>query len=410
MEHPVPGTVSMQEHAGPPNEGGSQQEVIHTITWYAILISLSYGVLYLLLSFHALMVLNIAGALLYLAVFVLNRRGQGMSRLLGVLFMVVALAHTSALGLLFLPASTGLHMWVVVVPFFSIICIDRRDTIWTALISLSAAACLAFLEWGRDTYAPPLAVDVPYVLLPAIRGGSILAIVAFVVGIFWVYHRNLARARQELRVSYERSESLLLNILPASIAERLKQKTEIIADDIDEASVLFCDLVGFTTLASRQTAHETVEMLNGVFIAFDDAIEARGLEKIKTIGDAYMVASGVPNTRDDHAAELVRLAHDLFRILEEYNAREGYSLSLRVGINCGPVTAGVIGKRKFSYDLWGDTVNVASRMESTGIPGRIHVSEAVAKAAEDAFLFEPREEITVKGKGTMRTYLCGDER
>jgi adenylate cyclase len=386
-------------------EGERQRSVVHTISWYAILISLSYAVLYFLLSFHALMVFTLVLGGLYTAVFLMTKRSNVPVRPLGVFFMFVVLLHTSALGLLFLPAATGLHLWILVTPLFSIISIDRRDGIWTAFFSVASVGILTYLEWRKEIYVPPFLVEFPDVLIPAIRAFGILVIVLFITGIFWVHHRNLANARLALQLSYERSEALLLNILPAAIAERLKRNAEIIADDFDEASVLFCDLVGFTTIASKQTAHETVEMLNGVFVAFDEAIERRGLEKIKTIGDAYMVASGVPSPRADHAIQLVYLALDLFQILEKYNAEHGYSLSLRIGINCGPVTAGVIGKRKFSYDLWGDTVNVASRMESTGIPNHIHVSEAVVEASAGAFEFQQREEITVKGKGIMQTYL-----
>ncbi len=149
-------------------------------------------------------------------------------------------------------------------------------------------------------------------------------------------------------------------------------------------------------------------MLNGVFVEFDEAIEARGLEKIKTIGDAYMVASGVPKAREDHAIEMIHLAQELFRIIKNFNEHNNYNLSLRIGINSGPVTAGVIGTRKFSYDLWGDTVNVASRMESSGIPNHIHVSQSVVEAAKNVFTFEKRELLTIKGKGEMQTYLLVD--
>ena len=164
--------------------------------------------------------------------------------------------------------------------------------------------------------------------------------------------RRLALDLKEIFRSYKRSEKLFFNILPRSIAERLKKYSSTITDDIEDESVLFCDLVGFTTISSRQTGHQTVNMLNGPFTAFDEAIKARGLEKIKTIGDAYMVACGVPNSRSDHAKQLILLARDLFEILAEYNRNKDYELSLRIVINSGPVTTGVIGTRKFSYDLW----------------------------------------------------------
>ena len=278
------------------------------------------------------------------------------------------------------------------------------------LLSGIAVAVLVYIESNKDTFTPILAVDFHPDILPFIRGASMLLIVLFVTFIFWFYYQRLAAARKELSESYERSESLLLNILPSEIAERLKNGATTTADDIEEVSILFCDLVGFTTIASTQTAKETVEMLNGVFVEFDEAIEARGLENIKTIGDAYMVASGVPESRPDHAEQLIYLAQDFFTILEDFNQKNGYDLSLRIGINSGPVTAGVIGTRKFSYDLWGDTVNVASRMESSGIPNHIHVSQPVVELAQNAFHFEKRDKLQIKGKGEMQTYLVLDKK
>ena len=387
------------------NQKEHQKNVIGAISWYGIVISFSYTFLYILLGFQAFGITTFAFALLYIIVFVLSDRTNFPIRPLGVLFMFIVLMHTTSLGLVFISPSTGLHVWGIIVPFFCIISISPRDWIWSTLFSAVACGVLVFLEWNKDTYTPPLEINIIEELIPLFRAFTILVIVLFVAGIFWLYHRNLDRTRQDLQLSYERSETLLLNILPESIAERLKKDTHVIADDIDEASVLFCDLVGFTTIASQQTAHQTVEMLNGVFVAFDEAIAARGLEKIKTIGDAYMVASGVPTERPDHAQELIYLALDFFQILKSYNAKQGYDLSLRVGINCGPLTAGVIGKHKFSYDIWGDTVNVASRMESSGIPSRIQVTEAVVQATSDIFQFEPREAISIKGKGLMKTFL-----
>lgn len=386
-------------------EEKNQREVIHFLSWYGVLISVSYGFLFLILSFHLLMFKTFFLAFLYLGVFVLNNRSMVPVRPLSVMAMFIALIHTSTLGLVFLPPSTGLHLWGLIIPFFCIITIDQRDIMWSVLFSTVAGVVLVFLEWNKFSYTPPLQVEILEELMPFIRAFTIFTIVLFVSGIFWFYHRNLDKARQALQSSYERSESLLLNIFPTSIANRLKQKTGIIADDVTEASVLFCDLVGFTNIASQQTALQTVQMLNGVFVAFDEAIEARGLEKIKTIGDAYMVASGVPRQRADHASALIHLALDFLQIVDRFNAQNSHNLSLRIGINCGPMTAGVIGKRKFSYDLWGDTVNVASRMESTGIPNRIQVTQSLVDATKGAFQFEPREKIQIKGKGEMQTFL-----
>lgn len=202
----------------------------------------------------------------------------------------------------------------------------------------------------------------------------------------------------------EISESLLLNILPAEIAERLKVKPEGIADHVPVASVLFADLVGFTALSRNMPAEKLVAMLNEVFIHFDRLAKKLGLEKIKTIGDAYMVAAGIPKARPDHAQACVEMGREMLRHLDAMRMK--YSeLSVRIGIHSGPLVAGVIGESKFAYDLWGDTVNTASRMESHGIPGRVHVSDETKQFLDGLVELESRGEIEVKGKGRMRTWL-----
>jgi predicted ATPase/class 3 adenylate cyclase len=217
--------------------------------------------------------------------------------------------------------------------------------------------------------------------------------------------RELQNTLNELGASYERSERLLLNILPASVAQRLKSGAEQIADRYEEATVLFADLVGFTALAASQSAQETVRLLSDIFSSFDSAVGTYGLEKIKTIGDAYMVAGGVPTPIGDHTERVLHFALEMLRRIELYNERTGAQLRLRIGVHRGPLVAGVIGAQKFTYDIWGDTVNVASRMESTGEAGRIHVSEVVALATSASFEFERRGLVSVKGRGEMVTYF-----
>ncbi len=402
MPHTTKAKPPFDRIAGPEAE---HRALIHLIARFAVLISVSYGIFYVALGFQLLALKTSILSMVYLAVLLASKRLTVPVRPLSIAFMFVALLHTVTLGLLFLPTATGLHFWVLVIPFFCLITLHKRDWYFAGLFSAIACSCIVFLEWHRDGYQPPFEVELSQELVPYIRALSIFGVVVFVTGIFWSFHRSLARARKHAHESFNRSESLLLNILPGTIANRLKDKEGFIADDIDEASVLFCDLVGFTDLASRQSALETVEMLNEIFWAFDHAIEKRGVEKIKTIGDAYMVASGVPHPRDDHADALVGLAQDFFKIVDDYNARSTHQLALRIGINAGPLTAGVIGKNKFSYDLWGDTVNVASRMESTGIPNWIQVSDAFVAATRCGFDFERRDGVMVKGKGEMTTYL-----
>lgn len=218
---------------------------------------------------------------------------------------------------------------------------------------------------------------------------------------------------QQLSEEREKSERLLLSILPQAIAERLKQNPHTIADNFQDVSVLFADIVGFTQLWSRISPAELVELLNEIFSAFDRLADLHGLEKIKTIGDAYMVVGGLPIPRSDHAEAMADMALDMQKAIQNFNtgARAATPLdyreplSIRIGMNTGAVVAGVIGKNKFIYDLWGDTVNIASRMESHGIANAIQVTENTYERLKDRYDFEKRGIIDVKGKGPMTTYL-----
>ncbi|MBD0345085.1 MAG: response regulator [Coleofasciculus sp. Co-bin14] len=212
-------------------------------------------------------------------------------------------------------------------------------------------------------------------------------------------------AQEALRYQQEQTENLLLNILPKPIADRLKLEPSTIADSFEEVSVLFADLVGFTEFSSPRSAKQLVEVLNVIFSEFDQLADQLGLEKIKTIGDAYMVVAGLPTPRKDHAEAIAQMALDMQQALTKVNAKTGQSFNMRIGINSGSVVAGVIGLKKFSYDLWGDTVNTASRMESLGIPGEIQVTAETYKRLPDKYLLEERGVISVKGKGEMTTYL-----
>ncbi|MDY6786290.1 MAG: adenylate/guanylate cyclase domain-containing protein [Cyanobacteriota bacterium] len=212
------------------------------------------------------------------------------------------------------------------------------------------------------------------------------------------------QAEEALQQQKAATEKLLLNILPRPIAERLQSGEQAIGDYFEDASVLFADIVGFTEFAANQSPDRLVAILNEIFSQFDELSQQYGLEKIKTIGDSYMVAGGLPNPGANHDTAIAHMALDLLTCVESYNAREGQNFQLRIGINFGPVVAGIIGTTKFIYDLWGDTVNVASRMESTGVAGKIHVTETVRDRLEKQFCFEPRGEVSVKGKGQLLTY------
>ena len=249
--------------------------------------------------------------------------------------------------------------------------------------------------------------------LPEWFSGMLLAMNVVVGGtIFFTLLALFARQREDaltaLRSEQQRSEGLLLSILPASIVERLKGEPRTIADQFTVASVLFADVVDFTARSKDLPAAEVVGLLDRLFSHFDTLAERHGLEKIKTIGDAYMLAAGVPVPRPDHARVIALVALDMVGSTAPGGPCGDLELELRIGINSGPVVAGVIGRRKFLYDLWGDAVNTASRMESGGTPGRVQVAQPTYELLKDEFELVPRGTIAVKGKGEMETwYLMG---
>ncbi|WP_051975211.1 adenylate/guanylate cyclase domain-containing protein [Cupriavidus necator] len=230
----------------------------------------------------------------------------------------------------------------------------------------------------------------------------------------------IRRQHDELRSLYDRllaeqelSERLLLNLLPYSIAERLKARPdliasgdpELIADSFPDVTVLFADIVAFTRFSAGMSPEQLVAVLNEIFTEFDTIADHRGLEKIKTIGDAYMAAAGLPEPAPDHAVRAAQMALDMTEAFMHFNQRTGFNLQMRIGINSGPVVAGVIGKRKFIYDLWGAAVNIASRMESHGVAGRVQVTDATRRLLGESFLFEERGAIEAKGIGTLHTWF-----
>ena len=226
-------------------------------------------------------------------------------------------------------------------------------------------------------------------------------------GISVFFHDITTRKKMEseLRKERNKTENLLLNLLPEPIAERLKEEPGVIADKFEKATILFADLVNFTQISTTMPATKLVYLLNEIFSSFDELTEKHGLEKIKTIGDAYMVAGGIPIVRPDHAEASAEMALDMLVAIDELNVKLEATFDLRIGINSGPVVAGVIGTKKFIYDLWGNAVNTASRMESHGVPGRIQVSFYTYELLRDKYEFEERGLIDIKGQGEMRTYF-----
>ena len=220
----------------------------------------------------------------------------------------------------------------------------------------------------------------------------------------WLRDQEQAHLRQ-LEVEQARSERLLHNILPASIVQKLKEGSDRLAEAYADVTVLFADIVSFSQVSSATSPAALVHLLNQVFSTFDQLAERHGVEKIKTIGDAYMIVGGLPTPRPDHAEVVAEMALDMQAAITRFNNPQGRPLSLRIGINTGPVVAGVIGTQKFSYDLWGDTVNIASRMEAHGLGGAIQVAPETYRRLRDSYQFAERGKINVRGRGKMPTYL-----
>jgi len=229
-------------------------------------------------------------------------------------------------------------------------------------------------------------------------------------------HIETNRLYEQVMSGKKISERLLLNVLPSAIADRLKDRlavatdgfTEMIVDSYSAVSVLFADIVGFTKFSERVSADVLVHVLNDIFTRFDTIADCRGLEKIKTVGDAYMAVAGLPAPVADHAIRAADMALDMLESMGQFNEQSGYALKIRIGVSTGPAVAGIIGKRKFLYDLWGDVVNTASRMESHGLPGRIQISGSTQQMLNDLFVIENRGRIIVKDMGVIDTWFLND--
>ena len=280
---------------------------------------------------------------------------------------------------------------------------NARMFVVLALALIALVLCL----WLRSVNMPLMPVVRPLIqtvveVTLTIGAFGILFMVAMTL------RRTIDQTEKKFTFERERAEALLLNILPAPIATRLKESPEAIADGFDNVSVMFSDLVGFTPLSEKLTPEALVRLMDQIFSEFDQLADKHGLEKIKTIGDAYMVAGGLPSPGSGHTAAMADMALEMAPAIQAIEKRTGHPLNLRIGIARGPAVAGVIGKKKFSYDLWGDTVNTASRLESHGAPGKIHVNRAVYEKLKDAYSFEPCGLVDIKGKGPLETwYLTG---
>ncbi len=296
--------------------------------------------------------------------------------------------------------SSAVALWAFTAPLGALLFEGvRRSTPWFGAF-VAVAVALGVLEPHLNGEGRvPVSIVVAFFVL------NVLGVSTTVYLLLRYFIGERARILDALSAERERSERLLLNVLPATIAQRLKESPGVIADSFDSVTVLFADIVGFTAYAEALPAGDVVAVLNRLFSTFDELSDRHGLEKIKTIGDAYMVVAGLPVARPDHAVAIAEMALDLRDEVERFRDETGSALAIRVGVSSGPVVAGVIGQRKFSYDVWGDTVNTASRMEAHGIADHIQVTHDVYERLRDRYEFRAREIVEVKGKGPMATYL-----
>jgi len=298
-------------------------------------------------------------------------------------------------------ASSGIAIWAILSPIGALMILGtRQSTSWFLLF-----AALAAISWFLNDQFMGNALPIPRNIKDTFFLMNIMGTTCILYAVMRYFQSQKERTLQELAIEQARSEKLLLNVLPLSIANRLKDNDMRIANSHESVTVLFADIAGFTQLTSSISATQLVELLSQLFSRFDQLVETHGLEKIKTIGDGYMVVGGAPTDVKDHAAVVTELALAMFNALAAFNQDTHNNLQMRIGISTGPVVAGVIGTSKFAYDLWGDPVNMASRMEQTALTNSIQLSQATYVLIENRFDFEMRKQVQVKGKGKVNTYM-----
>ncbi len=322
------------------------------------------------------------------------------------LFRLSQLLSTLLLPFLLMAALGGflnsgaVVLWSLTSPLGALVFAGRREATYWFVAFMGLAVVSGFLEpFGRESTNLPGPVVTAFFVMN-VAGVSV---VAYVLVRYFIGEKDAAL--HLLRQEQQRSEGLLLNVLPAEIAGALKGGSRTIADHFDEVSILFADVVGFTPLSAKLAPRTLLELLNRVFSYFDTLVERHGVEKIRTIGDNYMVAAGVPRARPDHAKALAHMALGMSAYRDELAALGDEPLQFRIGMNTGPIVAGVIGHKKFQYDLWGDAVNTASRMESHGLPGKIQITRTTYDIIKDEFICTPRGHVDVKGMGPVETWF-----
>jgi adenylate cyclase len=373
-------------------------------SWIAAAVSLSFGVWQLIGGYGVWQIglINLLTAFAFLGIPMLHKFGELVAPL-----TFIAVAYSSVFFLTWnIGTDSGTQFYFLVSASIVVLILGLERIVLAGIVAAVGAVLVIVLEFtvpDNTGQQPAWTITIGFISS---------AVAATVMGFLTVYYalRETSRAETAMELEYERSETLLSNILPEPIAARLKDPTRdrMIADRYDDASILFADIAGFTRRASETAPCDLVAFLDTLYTEFDLLVDKHGLEKIKTTGDSYMVVSGVPEPRADHLQALAALALDIADSVAQLRDPEGQLVPLRIGLAAGPVVAGVVGSRRFFYDVWGDAVNVASRMETTDQEGRIQVPQAVYERLKDEFVLEERGDVAIKGKGVMHTwYLVG---
>ncbi|WP_234825602.1 adenylate/guanylate cyclase domain-containing protein [Mycolicibacter senuensis] len=377
-----------------------QLRILKVSAVLAAVISAGFGVLEIWAapSYWWIGALNLVAAVAFVFTPLLYRYGELVAPL-----TFVGIAYLTTFVVCWVVGTgSGIQFYFLAAASISVLILGVDRIKLAAVVAGVGAALTIILQFTIPTYKldqPGWLRDLSFVLV-------VVSACFMVVATVWFALREISRAEAAMEAEYERSESLLANILPAAVADRLKNPAvDVIADSYPDASVLFADIADFTRRASQTDPGQLVEFLNELYTGLDRLVERHGLEKIKTSGDSYMVVSGVPDPRPDHLHALAQLALDIAETIAQLRDPLGRPVSLRIGLAAGPVVAGVVGNRRFFYDVWGDAVNLASRMESTGVPDRIQVPHDVQQRLSSDFVFEDRGDVEVKGKGVVHTWF-----
>lgn len=378
-----------------------QRRTLNTISALIPMSGLSYANLYLMIDAPGLWPAALAVSLFCLFLFwpFIAARNLSVAWLFGAALAVIV----QAILVWLLGPGSGLHLYFLSIPVIAIVCFGTSRIGWLIALAAICAASMIYAEMSLT--APASFIRASDGLLIFLKISAFVVVTGFATLGVYVGFLNADTAERSLEVEYARSEDLLYSLLPREIARRLKADPhKTIADSLPNVAIVFADIANFTPMSAKLDPQKVVELLNSVFTEFDALADNHQLEKIKTIGDAYMVAAGMPNACGDPAHRAAEMALDMLDVAQARSALVPDGFEIRIGLHVGPVVAGVIGNRKLFYDVWGETVNTASRMETYSEPGRILLTPAAREQLGDAFTFDHRGEIDVKGIGIVQTW------